>query len=256
MNVLDQFKLDGKIALVTGASRGLGQAMALGLAEAGADIVGMSRQTEGGEVQAQVQALGRRYTHIQCDLMETSVEQINRLVDDIVAEMGHLDIVVNNAGINRRAEILEFTEAHWDQVLQVNLKAAFFLSQAAARVMKAQGGGKIIQIASVLTFEGGLYIPAYTAAKHGISGIAKSMANELAAHNIQINAIAPGYFSTDLTAPLEADPDRSRALMARIPTGRFGRPEELKGLVVYLASAASSYVNGSTFAIDGGWLAR
>lgn len=256
MNVLDQFNLDGKVAVVTGASRGLGQAMALGLAEAGADIVGLSRQPEGGEVEAQVQALGRQYKHIQCDLMETSVVQLNRLVDDITAEMGHLDILVNNAGINRRAEILEFTESHWDQVLQVNLKAAFFLSQAAARVMKAQGGGKIIQIASVLTYEGGLYIPAYTATKHGISGIAKSMANELAMHNIQINAIAPGYFSTDLTAPLEADPDRSKALMARIPTGRFGQPEELKGLVVYLASAASSYVNGSTFVIDGGWLAR
>lgn len=256
MGILEQFRLDGKIALVTGASRGLGRAMTLGLAEAGAHIVGLGRKPEAGAIKEEVEALGRRFVHIQCDLLEMSVGQLQLLVADVVTEMGRLDILVNNAGLIRRNNVLEFSEAEWDKVVQVNQKAAFFLAQAAARVMKAQGGGKIINVSSVLGFEGGLFVLSYTSTKHGIVGMTRAMANELAEHNIQVNAIAPGYFMTDMTAALQADKVRNQALLARIPTGRFGRPEELQGMVVYLASAASSYVNGATFVVDGGWLAR
>jgi 2-deoxy-D-gluconate 3-dehydrogenase len=255
MTILDSFKLDGKVALVTGVGRGIGQAAALGLAEAGADIAGLY-QTRYKETQEQVEALGRRFLPIECNLLEAKVDQLNDVVSLVVAELGQLNILVNNAGIIRRTPALEFSEQDWDDVLQVNLKSLFFLSQAAARVMVDQGGGKIINIASLLTFQGGILIPAYTASKSGVGGLTKALANEWAKLNVNVNAIAPGYIATDNTAPLRADPERNPAILARIPAGRWGQPAELQGLVIYLASAASDYMHGSVVAIDGGWLGR
>ena len=255
MSILDRFRLDGKVALVTGVGRGLGQAMALGLAEAGADIAGLYR-TNYAESQARVEALGRCFLPIQCDLLEATVAQLDEVVAQVVAGMGRLDILVNNAGIIRRAPALEFSEQDWDDVIQVNLKALFFLSQAAARVMVEQGGGKIIHIASMLSFQGGIFIPPYTAAKSGVAGLTRALANEWASKGINVNAIAPGYMATDNTAPLRADPVRNPAIVARIPAGDWGAPDDLKGAVVFLASEASSYVHGTIFPVDGGWLAR
>jgi 2-deoxy-D-gluconate 3-dehydrogenase len=255
MSVLDLFRLDGKVALVTGVGRGLGQAMALGLAEAGADIAGLYR-TSYQETQAQVEALGRRFLPVQCDLQEATVARLSEVVDQVAGELGRLDILINNAGIIRRAPALEFGEQDWDDVIQVNLKALFFLSQAAARVMAQQGDGKIINIASMLSFQGGILIPSYTAAKSGVAGLTRAMANEWAAKGINVNAIAPGYMATDNTAPLRADPQRSQAILARIPAGSWGQSAELKGVVVFLASAASNYMHGAIVPVDGGWLAR
>jgi 2-deoxy-D-gluconate 3-dehydrogenase len=253
--ILDLFNLDNKVALVTGASRGLGQAMALGLAEAGADIAGLD-MTECGETCEQVQALGRRYHSLVCDLREATPEQLSEVVADVVSALGRLDILLNNAGIIRRAPILEYSEEFWDDVLQINLKAVFFLSQAAARQMAEQGSGKIINIASMLSFQGGILVPSYTAAKSGVAGITKALANELAPKNINVNAIAPGYMATENTAPLRADPKRSSTILERIPSGRWGAPEDLKGIAVFLASAASDYMNGAIVPVDGGWLCR
>jgi len=255
MGILELFRLDGKVALVTGPGRGLGQAMALGLAEAGADIAGLYRSTF-EETQAQVEALGRRFLPIQCDLGEASVDDLNAVVDHVVRDMGHLDILVNNAGIIRRAPAIEFSEQDWDDVIQVNLKAAFYLAQAVARVMVGQGGGKIINVVSLLSFQGGILVPAYTAAKSGLAGITRALANEWASRNINVNAIAPGYMATDNTAPLQANPQRNAAILARIPAGRWGAPADLKGIAVYLASAASDYMHGAIVPVDGGWLAR
>ena len=255
MGVLDLFRLEGKVALVTGAGRGLGQAMAVGLAEAGADIAGLYRANY-EDTQAQVETLGRRFLPLQCDLLEASVAQLNGVVDQVTGGMGRLDILVNNAGIIRRAPALEFDEQDWDDVIQVNLKALFFLSQAAARVMVAQGGGKIIHIASMLSFQGGILIPPYTAAKSGVAGLTRALANEWASRGINVNAIAPGYMATDNTAPLRADPVRNPAIVARIPAGEWGDPADLKGAVVFLASDASSYMHGAIVPVDGGWLAR
>jgi 2-deoxy-D-gluconate 3-dehydrogenase len=255
MGVLDLFRLEGKVALVTGVGRGLGQAMALGLAEAGADIAGLYR-TNYEESQAQVGALGRRFLPVQCDLQKATVAQLNEVVDRVVGEMGRLDILVNNAGTIRRAPALEFSEQDWDDVIQVNLKALFFLSQAAARVMVEQGGGKIIHIASMLSFQGGILIPSYTAAKSGVAGLTRALANEWAARGINVNAIAPGYMATDNTAPLRADPVRNPAILARIPAGDWGQPADLKGAVVFLASEAAGYMHGAIVPVDGGWLAR
>ncbi|UCC64688.1 MAG: 2-dehydro-3-deoxy-D-gluconate 5-dehydrogenase KduD [Anaerolineae bacterium] len=255
MGVLDLFRLDGKVALVTGVGRGLGQAMAIGLAEAGADIAGLylSRYQE---TQAQVQALGRRFLPVHCDLQEATVARLNEVVDRVAREMGGLNVLVNNAGINRRAPAIEFSEQDWDDVIQVNLKALFFLSQAAARVMARQGGGKIVHIASMLSFQGGILIPPYTAAKSGVAGLTRAMANEWASMGINVNAIAPGYIATDQTAPLRADAQRNSAILARIPVGRWGEPVDLKGAAVFLASAASDYMHGTIMPVDGGWLAR
>jgi 2-deoxy-D-gluconate 3-dehydrogenase len=255
MGVLDLFRLDAKVALVTGVGRGLGQAMAIGLAEAGADIAGLYR-TNYEATQAQVEALGRRFLPVQCDLREATVAQLSEVVDRVVREMGRLDILVNNAGIIRRAPALEFSEQDWDDVMQVNLKALFFLSQAAARVMAQKGEGKIIHIASMLSFQGGILIPPYTAAKSGVAGLTRALANEWASKGINVNAIAPGYMATDNTAPLRADPQRSQAILARIPAGKWGEPADLKGMVVFLASAASDYMHGAIVPLDGGWLAR
>jgi 2-deoxy-D-gluconate 3-dehydrogenase len=255
MSVLDLFRLDEKVALVTGVGRGLGQAMALGLAEAGADIAGLYLSNF-EETQIQVEALGRRFLPVQCDLQQATVARLNEVVDQVVREMGRLDILINNAGIIRRSPALEFSEQDWDDVIQVDLKALFFLSQAAAKVMVQQRGGKIINIASMLSFQGGILIPSYTAAKSGVAGLTRALANEWASKGINVNGIAPGYMATDNTAPLRADPQRNQAILARIPAGRWGDPAELKGVVVFLASAASSYMHGAIVPLDGGWLAR
>ncbi len=253
--ILDSFKLDGKVAIVTGAGRGLGQGMAIALAEAGADIVGLDLFDSDATREA-VCALGRRYKPVACDLRAASVEQLNQIVGQVVAEMGRLDILVNNAGIIRRAPALEFSEADWNDVLQINLKAAFFLAQAAARVMVPRQYGKIINVASMLSFQGGIIVPSYTAAKSGIAGITRALANEWAVYGIHVNAIAPGYMATDNTGPLRADPKRAAAILERIPAGRWGTPDDLGGVVVFLASAASDYLYGSIIPVDGGWLAR
>jgi 2-deoxy-D-gluconate 3-dehydrogenase len=253
--ILDQFKLDGKVALVTGAGQGLGQGMALALAEAGADIAGLDRGPSAATGGA-VRACGRRYREIVCDLRAAGVDELNQAVAGVVDEFGRLDILVNNAGIIRRALALEFSEADWDDVLHINLKAAFFLSQAVARVMVPQGHGKIINIASMLSFQGGIIVPSYTAAKSGVAGITRALANEWARHNINVNAIAPGYMATDNTAALRANPDRAPAILERIPAGRWGTPDDLQGVVVFLASPASDYMHGAIVPVDGGWLTR
>jgi 2-deoxy-D-gluconate 3-dehydrogenase len=253
--ILDDFKLDGRVALVTGGSRGLGQAMAIGLAEAGADVVALDR-CDSDQTGAAVTSLGRRFDQVCCDLRAAPVAELQQVVAQVAGEMGRLDILVNNAGIIRRAPALEFSEADWDDVLHINLKALFFLSQAAAREMVKQGGGKIINIASMLSFQGGILVPSYTAAKSGVAGITRALANEWAKHNINVNAIAPGYMATDNTAALRADANRSVSILDRIPAGRWGTPDDLKGVVVFLASAAGNYLHGSIVPVDGGWLTR
>ena len=253
--ILDLFKLDGKVALVTGAGQGLGQGMALALAEAGADIATLDRTGCKGTCGA-VADLGRRYYESIVDLREASVEQLKDVVANVVKELGRIDILINNAGTIRRTPAVDFSETDWDDVLQINLKAAFFLSQAVGRVMMSQGGGKIINVASMLSFQGGITVPSYTASKSGIAGITRALANEWAKHNININAIAPGYMATDNTAALRADPNRSTSILDRIPAGRWGTPDDLKGAVIFLASSASDYLNGAIIPVDGGWLAR
>ncbi|NLE50227.1 MAG: 2-dehydro-3-deoxy-D-gluconate 5-dehydrogenase KduD [Chloroflexi bacterium] len=256
MTILDQFRLDGRVALVTGASRGLGQAMAIGLAEAGADIAGLDRTPDCDETCAQVEALGRRYLNLSIDLRDASKDDLARAVQDVVTGLERLDILVNNAGIIRRAPALDYSEADWDDVITINLRALFFLSQAAGRVMAAQGGGKIISVASMLSFQGGILVPSYTASKSAVAGLTHALANEWAPLGINVNAIAPGYMATDNTAPLRADPVRSKAILERIPVGDWGAPEDLKGAVVYLASDAARYVHGAILPVDGGWLGR
>jgi 2-deoxy-D-gluconate 3-dehydrogenase len=255
--ILDQFKLDGRIALVTGSSRGLGEAIAVALAEAGADVALVERteRPEGSGTAERIDALGRRHAVIRADLAERGVT--DRIVEETVAALGGVDILVNNAGVIRRAPLLEFTGADWDGVMDVNARALFFLSQAAARVMIAQGrGGKIINIASLLSFQGGIRVPSYTAAKSAVLGLTRLLANELAPQGINVNGIAPGYMTTDNTRALREDPDRNRAILERIPAGRWGNPEDLQGAAVFLASSASNYMHGFTIAVDGGWLAR
>jgi 2-deoxy-D-gluconate 3-dehydrogenase len=255
MSILDAFRLDGKVALVTGAGRGLGQAMAIGLAEAGANVAGLD-VIPLEETQAQVEALGRRFLAANCNLRDASIDDLNGLVRQMTQELGGLDILVNNAGIIRREPALEFSEAYWDDVIQINLKALFFLSQAVGRVMVERDGGKIVNVASMLSFQGGILVPSYTAAKSGVAGLTRALANEWAAKGINVNAIAPGYMATDNTAPLRADKQRSESILARIPAGRWGEPADLKGIVVFLASPASDYMQGAIVPVDGGWLAR
>jgi len=253
--ILDLFKVDGKVALVTGASRGLGQAMAIALAEAGADIAGLGVSSL-DQTAAQVKALGRRFLPLSVNLLEAHADDMTNVVEEVVTGLGGLDILVNNAGTIRRTPVLDFSEKDWDDVMQVNLKAAFLLSQAAGRVMVKRGKGKIINIASMLSFQGGIRVASYTAAKSGMAGITRLMANELAAKGLNINAIAPGYMATDNTAALRADTERGPAILDRIPAGRWGEPADLMGAVVFLASAASDYMNGAIVPVDGGWLTK
>ena len=249
----DMFNLDGKVALVTGARTGIGQGIAEGLAEAGCDIVGAGHAAM-PETEAYVKNLGRKFLFYDIDL--TSQEKIQNLVDETIKTFGRLDILVNNAGIIRREDVLDFSEKNWDDVISMNMKSLFFLSQAAARFMKDHGGGKIINIASMLSFQGGIRVVSYTASKSGVAGITKLMANELAKYKIQVNAIAPGYIATNNTDALIKDPKRSAEILGRIPADRWGTPQDLKGAAIFLASSASDYVNGHILAVDGGWLAR
>lgn len=246
------FDLTGKVALVTGGNAGLGQAIAVALARAGADIVSTSRRPA-PETQAQITALGRRFLALAADL--SSTKPIPAIVEQSVA-FGGLDILVNNAGIIRRADSVEFTEEDWDAVIDTNLKSAFFLAQAAGRHMIAQGRGKIINIASMLSFQGGIRVPSYTASKSGLAGLTKLLACEWAGKGVNVNAIAPGYMSTDNTEALRADQTRNQQILDRIPAGRWGEASDLGGAAVFLASTASDYVHGAIIPVDGGWLAR
>lgn len=252
--VLDQFRLNGKCALVTGARTGLGFGIARALAEAGADIVGAGDR-EMPETEAYVRSLGRRFAFIRADLRDTA--RAAGVVNEAADAMGRLDILVNNAGIIRREDALDFSEENWDDVLNLNLKSMFFLSQAAAKQFLAQGGGgKIINIASMLSYQGGIRVVSYTASKSGVMGMTRALANEWAKYGINVNAIAPGYMETNNTAALRADAARNEAILDRIPAGRWGTPDDLAGAAVFLASAASDYVHGFTLAVDGAWLAR
>jgi 2-deoxy-D-gluconate 3-dehydrogenase len=252
--ILESFNLDGKSAIVTGAARGLGQGIAIGLAEAGADIVCVDLLSTSETKQA-VEKRGRKAIEVDADL--STIKSIEKIIDSTLKAFDKIDILFNNAGIIRRAPITEFSEKDWDDVINVNQKTLFFLSQAVARQMIRQGtGGKIINTASMLSFQGGILVPSYTASKSAVMGLTRLMANELAPHNITVNAIAPGYMATDNTAALRADPERNKAILDRIPAGRWGEAVDLQGVAVFLASDASNYVNGYTIAVDGGWLSR
>ena len=252
--ILDQFNLSGKVAIVTGSSTGLGEGMAYGLAEAGADIVGVYNN-DLPENQEKIEALGRRFLGIQADL--SNISMVADIVEKTVAAFGRLDILVNNAGIIIRNKSVDFTEEQWDDVVNINLKTLFFLSQAAARQFISQkSNGKIINIASLLSFQGGILVPSYTASKSGVMGLTRLLGAEWAPHNINVNAIAPGYMATRNTQALQDDPVRNKQILERIPAGRWGRPDDMKGAVLFLASEASNYINGYTIAVDGGWLAR
>jgi 2-deoxy-D-gluconate 3-dehydrogenase len=256
MTILDDFKLDGRVALVTGAGRGLGQALAVGLAEAGADVAVLD-VIPLDETREQITALDRKCHVMGHNLLGADAGLASKIVSECVSELGRLDILVNNAGIIRRAPALEFSEEDWDDAISINLTSLFYLSQAAARHFVEQGGGgKIINLASVLSFSGGIVVPSYSATKAGVANLTRALANEWASLGINVNAIAPSYFSTSMTSALRSNAERGEALLARIPAGRWGEPEDLKGAVVYLASDAASYVHGATIPVDGGWLAR
>ncbi|MCM2680727.1 2-dehydro-3-deoxy-D-gluconate 5-dehydrogenase KduD [Echinimonas agarilytica] len=252
--ILNSFDLQGKVAIVTGCDTGLGQGMALSLAQAGCDVVGVNI-VEPTETIEKMAKTGRKFVDIRANLMK--LDDIPGIVEKAVAEFGRIDVLVNNAGIIRRNDALEFSEKDWDDVMDINVKSVFFMSQAVAKQFIAQGeGGKIINIASMLSFQGGIRVPSYTASKSGVMGITRLMANEWAAQGINVNAIAPGYMATNNTAALRADKERNQAILDRIPADRWGTPEDLAGPCVFLASAASNYINGYTIAVDGGWLAR
>ncbi|MCS7316113.1 MAG: SDR family oxidoreductase [Bryobacteraceae bacterium] len=254
--MLDLFRLDGKIALVTGCRRGLGRAMAVALAEAGADIIGVSRslEAEGSEVEREVRARGRRFRAYRADFRDRS--SLYNFLRQLMAEFAVVDILVNNAGTILRAPAAEHPDPYWDEVIETNLTAQWILARELGRRMVERGAGKIIFTASLLSFQGGITVPGYAASKGAIAQLVKALANEWAAHGVQVNAIAPGYMETDNTAALRADPVRYPAILSRIPAGRWGRPEDVMGAVVFLASAASDYVNGAILPVDGGWLGR
>jgi len=251
---LEHFSLAGKVAVVTGGTIGLGEAMAFGLAEAGADIAAVYYLDLPRDVE-KFNRLGRRWLGVEADL--SSIQPVDDIVKKVVEAYGHIDILVNNAGIIRRNRSIDFTEKDWDEVMDINLKTLFFLSQAVARQFLKQGnGGKIINIASMLSFQGGILVPSYTASKSGVMGLTRLLACEWAPHRINVNAIAPGYMATRNTQAIQDDPVRSKQILERIPVGRWGKPDDLKGAVVFLASEASNYIQGHTLAVDGGWLAR
>ena len=247
------FNLSGRTALVTGANTGLGRAIAIALAGAGADIVAAGR-SPADDTARQVEALGRRFLFVHADFAAT--EPVQAVVDAALGLTGRLDILVNNAGTIHRADSLDVTEENWDTVINTNLRSVFFLSQAVARHMAARHGGKIVNVASLLSFQGGIRVPAYAASKSALAGLTRALANEWAAKGINVNALAPGYFDTNNTAALRQDPERAEAILARIPAGRWGQPDDLAGAAVFLASRASDYVHGITLPVDGGWLAR
>ncbi|HBZ53247.1 MAG TPA: 2-deoxy-D-gluconate 3-dehydrogenase [Eubacterium sp.] len=250
----NMFDLTGKVAVVTGANTGLGQGMCVALASAGADIVGVARR-ECSETKALVEKEGTRFVEVIADL--GTIEPVERILNSAIEAYGHVDILVNNAGLIRREDAINYSEEDWDAVVSVNQKTVFFLSQAFARQYVKQGTkGKIINVASMLSYQGGIRVPAYTASKSAILGLTRALANEWAKYGINVNAIAPGYMETNNTQALRADADRNEAILERIPAGRWGTKEDMGGTVIYLASQASDYVNGFTVAVDGGWLAR
>ena len=252
--ILNSFDLQGKVAIVTGCDTGLGQGMAVGLAQAGCDIVGINI-VEPSDTIAKVEAMGRKFLSLKADV--SKIDELPQLIDQAVTTFGHVDILVNNAGICRREDAIKFSEKDWDDVMNINVKSVFFMSQTVAKQFIAQKtGGKIINIASMLSYQGGIRVPSYTASKSGVMGITRLMANEWAKEGINVNAIAPGYMATNNTAPLRADEKRSSEILERIPANRWGTPEDLMGPIVFLASSASDYINGYTIAVDGGWLAR
>ncbi|CAM4151594.1 2-dehydro-3-deoxy-D-gluconate 5-dehydrogenase KduD [Vibrio agarivorans] len=252
--ILDAFNLQGKVAVVTGCNTGLGQGMAVGLAQAGCDIVGVNR-SEPTETQALVEQAGQRFYNVKADLSNSQC--VNDVVEQSLKLAGRIDILVNNAGIIRRNDALDFTEQDWDDVMDTNAKSVFFLSQAVAKQFIAQGeGGKIINIASMLSYQGGIRVSSYTASKSGLLGLTRLMANEWAQYGINVNGIAPGYMATNNTQALREDGQRNKEIVGRIPAGRWGTPQDLAGSCVFLASAASNYMHGHTIAVDGGWLAR
>jgi len=253
--ILDKFKLDGKVSLVTGASVGLGAAMAIGLAEAGADVVCHCHFAgEADETCQKISDLNRRTISVAGDMADKDVP--NRLIERVIDEFGRIDVLINNAGMIRRSPAVDFSEEDWMMVLEVNLSSVFRLSQTAGRKMVEQKSGKIVNIASLLSFQGGVTVPAYTASKSGVAGLTKAFANEWAKDNVNVNAIAPGYMATNNTTALRADETRNRQILERIPAGRWGEPEDLVGAAVFLASAASDYLNGHILLVDGGWMAR
>lgn len=252
---MDLFNLEGKIAMISGASRGLGQGMAVGLAEAGATIIGLSTDKNNLQQTNQlVEDTGQKFVGFSCDV--TDNEQVDNAVSKTVSQFGKIDILVNNAGTIRRAPAAEYSDEDWLKVIDTNLNALFRISREVGKIMIKQSSGKIINIASLLSFQGGITVPAYAASKGGVMQLTKALANEWAKYNIQVNAIAPGYFATDNTEALRNNPERNKTISERIPAGRWGNPQDLKGSVVYLASKASDYVNGHILLVDGGWMAR
>jgi 2-dehydro-3-deoxy-D-gluconate 5-dehydrogenase len=256
MPILDQFRLDGRVALVTGCRRGIGRGLARALAEAGADIVGVSAsmETSGSEIEKEVLAAGRRFRGYACDFGNR--EALYRFIAQIEAEVPRIDILVNNAGAVLRKPAAEYPDEYWDRQIELNLTAQFILTRELGRGMLARRSGKVVFIASLLSFQGGITVPGYAASKGGIAQLTMALANEWAAQGVNVNAIAPGYTATDATDPLRQDAQRNRAIMERIPAGRWGRPDDLAGAVVFLASPASDYVHGALLVVDGGWMGR
>ena len=256
MAVLDQFRLDGKTALVTGCKRGIGKGMAIALAEAGANIIGVSQSLEpaGSEVEKEIVSRGRRFNSYKCDFADRAA--VYAFIAQVKADFPVIDILVNNAGTILRKPAAEHPDEYWDRVMEVNLNSQFVLSRELGKEMVARGAGKIIFTASVLTFQGGVTVPGYAASKGAVGQLTMALANEWAGQGIQVNAIAPGYISTDNTTALRADPVRNPAILARIPAGRWGEPDDLAGAIVFLASPASNYVNGTILTVDGGWMGR
>lgn len=256
MTMLEKFSLAGKVAIVTGCEQGLGMGMAVGMAQAGADVFGVGIG-DMSNVKAEVEKAGRRFESVTANLIKQDPEQIEMIVSTCVEKFGHVDILVNNAGIIRREDTVVFSEKNWDDVININLRTVFFLSQRVAKEFMKQGkGGKIISVASMLSFQGGIRVPSYTASKSAVKGITMTMANEWAQYGINCNCVAPGYMATANTSALRDDEKRSGEILERIPAGRWGTPEDVAGAAVFLASSAADYINGYTIAVDGGWLAR
>jgi len=251
---VDYFRLDGKVAIVTGGTRGLGGAMAYGLAQAGADIVIVQRSSNETEAASKIRELGRKCETLSYDIGQ--LENIPKIVNDVKEKFGHIDILINNAGVQRRSPSTDFLDHDWDLVMQVNAKSVFFLCQAVGREMLDQGKGKIVNVASLLSFQGGVNVPAYAASKGAVAQFTKALSNEWASRGVNVNAIAPGYMVTDMNTALIEDEMRNEQILQRIPAKRWGRPEDMVGAVIFLASDSSNYVNGEIITVDGGWMGR